>query len=112
MNSREGVSSSRRYQVRLPAGLASSLEGFARQSCLGLAPTIRLLVARGLISQTLDPAATLAAHVAAEHALLLVASILPEGERRLRSLSEQAAQAAEERLVLVREQMQGLGGLE
>jgi hypothetical protein len=112
MNSREGVSTSRRYQVRLPAALASSLEEFARQSCLGLAPTIRLLLGRALASEGGGAAATLAGHIAAEHALLMVASILPEGEHRLRSLGEQAARAAEERLVLVREQMQGLGGLE
>ena len=32
----------------------------------------------------------------------MVASILPEGERRMRSLAERAAEAAEERLALFR----------
>ena len=49
-----------------------------------------------------ESAATLAALAAAEHAVLMVASILPEGERRMRSLAGRAAEAAEERLALFR----------
>ena len=43
-------------------------------------------------------AAALAALTAAEHAVLMVASILPEGEQRIRALAERAGQAAEVRL--------------
>ena len=50
-----------------------------------------------------DPPASLAALVAAEHAVLMVASILPEGDRRMRELAPQAAIAAEERLTIFRE---------
>jgi hypothetical protein len=48
----------------------------------------------------LDSAAALAALTAAEHAVLMVASVLPEGQRRLRELSPAAATAAAERLAL------------
>jgi hypothetical protein len=44
----------------------------------------------------------LAALIASEHVVLMVASVLPEGDRRMRSLGERAALAAEERLALVR----------
>jgi hypothetical protein len=50
-----------------------------------------------------DSAATLATLCAAEHAVLMVASVLPEGQRRMRELGAQAAAAAEERLAAVRE---------
>jgi hypothetical protein len=50
-----------------------------------------------------DPPASLAALVAAEHAVLMVASILPEGEHRMQELAAQAARAAEERLALFRD---------
>ena len=49
-----------------------------------------------------DSPAALAALTAAEHAVLMVASVLPEGERRMRSLAERAGVAAEERLALFR----------
>ncbi|MDQ2943782.1 MAG: hypothetical protein M3R21_08970 [Candidatus Dormibacteraeota bacterium] len=45
----------------------------------------------------------LATLVAAEHAVLMVASVLPEGERRMRELGSQAASAAEDRLALFKE---------
>jgi hypothetical protein len=44
--------------------------------------------------------------IAAEHAVLMVASVLPEGERRMRELGPRAAAAAEERLALFRESSQ------
>ena len=101
--------SSRRYQVRLPAQLASGVASFANQHGLGISPAIRLLVGRGLHEEAQDqipsdpprdsPAA-LAALTASEHAVLMVASVLPEGERRMRSLAERASEAAGERLAL------------
>ena len=47
-----------------------------------------------------DPAVGLATLAAAEHTVLMVASILPEGEQRMRSLAERATEAAGERLAL------------
>ena len=102
---------SRRYQVRLGLPLQTTLENFARQHGLGLCPAIRYLVGRGLEVEVSrleggetpgESAAALAALTAAEHAVLMVASVLPEGERRMRSLAERAAEAAEERLALFR----------
>jgi len=107
---REGVSASRRFHLWLPADLEADLRSYARPQGGGLAPAIRHLVRRGLDQDAQRPAAltaenslvALAALTAAEHAVLMVASILPEGERRMRSLAERAAQAAEERLALLR----------
>jgi hypothetical protein len=48
-----------------------------------------------------DSLIALAGLIAAEHAVLMVASILPEGERRMGSLAGRAAQAAEERVALL-----------
>jgi hypothetical protein len=109
MSTREGVTISRRYQLRLPPTLDSELEAFARQRGLGLGPAIRLLVGSGLsMSETsADSPAALAALIASEHAVLMVASVLPEGEQRMRSLAERAAGAAEERLALVKESGSG-----
>lgn len=103
---------SRRYQIRLPALLASGLESFASKHGLGISSAVRLLVGRGLeaeaIAQTAldrgqDSPAALAALTAAEHAVLMVASVLPDGERRMHELGSQAAVAAEDRLALFRE---------
>ena len=102
---------SRRYQIRLADSLQADLEVFAQEHGLGLCSALRYLLGRGLTleknrlgtNQTLDESpAVLAALTAAEHAVLMVASILPEGERRMRSLAEPAAAAAEERLAIFR----------
>jgi hypothetical protein len=112
MNSREGVRISRRYQLRLPEPLASELETFAAERGIGMCPAIRLLVASGLRAEgrpltvpeeSRDSPATLAALTAAELAVLMVASVLPEGQRRMRELAPQAAVSAADRLSLVRE---------
>jgi hypothetical protein len=50
-----------------------------------------------------DSPAALAALTAAELAVLMVASVLPEGQRRMHELAPEAALAAEERLALFRE---------
>ena len=103
------MSTSRRYQLRLSAELALELEGFAQRLGLSLGPAIQLLIGRGLREEAqathmwgLDSPAALAALTAAEHAVLMVASILPEGERRMGSLAERATEAAGERLALFR----------
>ena len=99
---------SRRFHLGLPSDLRAELAGFAHSHGLGLGPAIRLLVAQALdpadSARPADSLAALAALTAAEHAVLMVASILPEGERRMRSLAERASQAAEERLLLFQEQ--------
>lgn len=100
---------SRRYQLRLAEGLAQELEAFANEHGLGMCASIRTLIERGLQADTQsstppeaprDSPAALAALTASEHAVLMVASVLPEGERRMRSLAERATDAAAERLAL------------
>lgn len=112
MNIREGVSASRRFHLRLPLDLETELATFARGHGLGLGPAIRLLLGRALQTELFEPvasdsAAALAALTASEHAVLMVASVLPEGERRMRSLAEPAARAAEARLALFHQPTSG-----
>jgi hypothetical protein len=107
------VRDSRRYQLRLRPPLPEAVEDFASKRGLGLGPAIRQLIGRGLEVEErwadlpvapADSPAALAALVASEHAVLMVASILPEGEQRMRALAARATRCAEERLALVREQ--------
>lgn len=99
---------SRRLHLGLPSELETHLSDFARRHGLGLGPAIRLLVGQALTSAavgrfgtpTLDSPAALAALTAAERAILMVASILPDGDRRMHSLAERATEAAAERLAL------------
>lgn len=100
---------SRRYHFLLPADLRAEVETYGRQRGCSLADALRSLATIGLLTERgqalASPAespASLAALTAAEHAVLMVASILPEGERRMRSLAERAAEAAEVRLALFR----------
>jgi hypothetical protein len=105
---------SRRHDVRLPLGLATELESFAQKHGFSLGSAIRLLAVRGLEAATSraagdpdpnpDRPAALAALVASELTVLMVASILPEGQQRMHSLEERACQAAEERLAMFAEQ--------
>lgn len=111
LSCRGSVRTSRRYHFLLPAGLRAEVETYSRQRGCSLAGAFRSLATIGLQSERgqasanpADSLASLAALTAAEHAVLMVASILPEGERRMRSLAERAAQAAEERLALFRTQ--------
>ena len=94
---------SRRLHVRLPATTAAEL--LARAEAGGLSVSA---VARQLIRLGLDDSSTragedirllaLCALVAAEHAALMVAAVLPDGRRRMQELSIEAAAAAERRL--------------
>jgi len=103
------VRTSRRFHLNLPSELESALTDFAHRRGLQLGPAIRLLVGEGLQSASdvpsaqLDSPAALAALTAAELAVLMVASVLPEGQRRMHELGAQAAVAAQERLALFRE---------
>jgi hypothetical protein len=102
------VSASRRFHLLLPVELEAEAKAFGRASGLALAPAVRLLVARGLEAEAdsagprlAESPVLLATLAAAEHAVLMVASILPEGEQRMRALAARASQAAEERLAMV-----------
>ncbi len=107
---REGVRTSRRFHLLLPAELEVDLQGYARRRSLSLAEAMRSLTAGALeaehgeavVARTDSPAA-LAALTASEHAVLMIASVLPEGQRRMRELAPAAALAAEERLAQFRE---------
>ena len=109
MNSRGGVNRSRRYQLRLDPALASELETYAVANGLRRGTALRSLVTRSLEAEhrngraPADSPAALAGLTAAEHAVLMVASVLPEGQRRMRELAPQATVAAEERLAVFRE---------
>ena len=101
---------SRRYHFLLPADLEVDLKIYAHRRGLSLADAIRSLTVIGLITERgetprshTDTPGTLAALTAAEHAVLMVASVLPDGQSRMRDLGAQAAIAAEERLALFRE---------
>jgi hypothetical protein len=107
------VRTSRRYQLRLAEGTARELETFAQERGIALCASLRLLIERGLHSESesstpaeapRDSPAALAALTASEHAVLMVASVLPEGELRMRSLAERATEAAGERLALFQPQ--------
>ena len=100
---------SRRFHLCIPPKLEAELSTYARGHGLGLGPAIRLLAVHALAAEDLksagpttpqDSPAALAALTAAEHVVLMVASVLPEGERRMRSLAERATEAAAERLAL------------
>jgi len=101
------VRTSRRFHLNLPSELESALALFATQRGLRLGPAIRLLLGNAMRSHApnewVDSPAALAALTAAELAVLMVASVLPEGQRRMHELATEAALAAEERLALFRE---------
>ena len=101
------MSPSRRFHLLLPPDLEGRLRDFAASRGVALAVGLRDLAAQGLASfdggpvpRTVDPV-LLATLLAAEHAVLMVASILPEGERRRTELAAQAAVAAQERIGMV-----------
>jgi len=94
----------------LPAELRLDLETYSGQRGSSLADALRSLAAIGLQSERSrdsvgqpDSLTALAALTAAEHAVLMVASVLPEGQRRMHELAPAAAAAAEERLAQFRE---------
>ncbi len=103
-----GTPKSQRLPVTFTAAQRSAIAERAAASSQSLSSIVRQLVAAALTFDTEpgprpDSSAALAALLAAEHALLMVASILPEGEARMLALAEQASRAAEDRLATVRE---------
>ena len=104
MRIREGVRSSRRYQLRAREPLATDLETFAAASGMSVCAAIRLLAREALDTRQSgtrgDSPAALAALMATEQSLLAIAAVLPDGERRIGELAERATAAAELRLAL------------
>ena len=103
-----GTPQRRRLQVGLTDAQRSAIADRAWRSGLSLSAIVRQLVAAALTFDTepsprTDSPAALAALVAAEHAALMVASVLPDGQRRMQELGSQAAVAAEERLAMFKE---------
>jgi hypothetical protein len=99
---------SRRINLRVDPELLDELRAFGAARGLAATPAARLLLAEGLLRDQVagrderpSERTALAALLAAEHAVLMVASILPEGERRMRALAERASAAAAERLATV-----------
>ena len=98
-----------RLQVRFDADLLSRLRLHARGSGQSLSAQVRDLVCAGLdadrhgLASSEESPAGLATLVAAEHAVLMVASVLPEGQRRMHELAPAAALAAEQRLAHIKE---------
>jgi hypothetical protein len=104
------VRTSRRYHLWLPTELEAGLRSYAQPRGWSLADALRSLASIGLLTEhsrasgsQSDSPAILAALTAAEHAVLMVASVLPDGQRRMHELSPEAARAAEERLAQFRE---------
>lgn len=89
----------RRVTVRLDAHQLAELKALARRRGCGLAPAIRLLIADAAVRHDSSPA-SLATLVAAEQAVLMVATVLPDGERRIRETAIAALDAAQARLDL------------
>jgi hypothetical protein len=103
-----GTPQAYRLQVAFTAAQRSAVAERASRNGESLSAAVRRLVTAALELDPQargygDPPASLAALVAAEHAVLMVASILPEGEHRMQELAAQAARAAEERLALFRD---------
>ncbi|MFI5284491.1 MAG: hypothetical protein ACHQ0J_15405 [Candidatus Dormibacterales bacterium] len=96
-----------RLHVRLSLATRAELVRRSGASGVPASSAARQLIEAGLrATATTDSAATdhavvaLSALIAAEHAVLMVASVLPDGELRMVELAAKAAQAAEERLAL------------
>ena len=101
---------SRRINLRLEPEQHDGLVAFGSEQGLRPSEAARLLLSRGLRGEgrsASDSPAALAALLAAEHAVLMVASVLPEGERRMRELGQRASLAAEDRLALFSGEREG-----
>jgi hypothetical protein len=106
MSFRGYVSAKRRVHLQLPSDLERELRAVGQELGIGLGPAIRVVVGRGLDRDEhqrpcRDCNAAVAALIAAEHSLLVVASILPQGKSLIASLCAEAGAAAEQRLALI-----------
>lgn len=103
-----GTSTGGRLPVTFTLAQRQAIAERAGSSGLSLSATVRQLVEAALRLDTEpgprpDSPAALAALMAAELAALMVATVLPDGQRRMRELEAQAAAAAEQRLAIFRE---------
>jgi hypothetical protein len=103
-----GTPQTHRLQVAFTAAQRAAIAERAHRAGLPLSVIVRQLVGAALVFDTepgvrADSPAALAALVAAEHAVLMVASVLPDGDVRMHELAQQAAVAAETRLAMFRE---------
>jgi hypothetical protein len=103
-----GTPKRRRLPIGFTATQQAAIAERATRTGLTLSATVRALVSTALTFDSepgprADSPAALAALVAAEHAALMVAAVLPDGRRRMQELAPEAAAAAEERLALFRE---------
>ena len=103
-----GTPHAHRIQVAFTDAQHSDLTERSRRSGQSLGATVRQLVAAGLRfdaepAKPADSPAALAALVAAEQAVLMVAAVLPDGRRLMRDLAPEAAAAAEARLAMFQE---------
>ena len=99
---------SKRFHLALSDPLDEQLRSYAGRHGLSLAEALRTLALRSLSESPVAPdirdsPASLAALVAAEHAALMVAAVLPDGRRRMAELAPEAAAAAEQRLAMFEE---------
>jgi hypothetical protein len=106
MSFRGDVSAKRRVHLLLPAELEAEVKAVGREHGIGLGPAIRVVLGRGIdrgpvAEACRDCEAGLAALLAAEQTLLVVASILPQGRSLIAGLAAEAGIAAEQRLALV-----------
>jgi hypothetical protein len=98
------METSRRLQVRLPSDLVARVVELADEHRISLSDAVRILVARGASDRASSShSVALAAAFAAEHALLLLAGFLPDGQRRLVELGPRALEATRERIALLTE---------
>ena len=110
MATREATGSRRshRLQVRLDNRLIGGVRERAAQTGQSLSSVVRQLVAAALSFDSEpgprpDSPAALAALLASELTTLMVAAVLPDGQRRMHELTPQAAAAAQDRLTAFRE---------
>src|SRR5438128_11354106 len=99
---------SHRLQVRFDNRLLGDVRERAAQPGQSLSSAVRQLVAAALSFDSEpgprpDSSAALAALLASELTTLMVAAVLPDGERMMRELTPQAAAAAQDRLAAFRE---------
>jgi len=98
-----------RVQVCLRPAELETLRGQARAADLSLSAYLRGLCRLAAVERgrEVDVRLTaLAALVAAEHSLALLEALMPDGVRRSMALREDAVRAAEERLELLRAQLE------
>jgi len=111
------MNAARRFHLLLPHELEERLRQAASSRGVGLGTALREMAAEGLAtveagdrSQTPEASLGLAALIACEQALLVVASILPGGRNLVAGLESEAAEAAQKRIAILEAGMQQVEG--